>query len=70
MYYIIKALKRVYINVIYIILYNLNNENYIILFINEATFIKWGYIFIIKNKAFNSINFIKLNIIVPLRVNA
>ncbi len=51
----IKVLERVYINIIYIMPYSLNNKNYTILFTNKATFIKWGYTFTIKSKAFNLI---------------
>ncbi len=52
-YYIIEVLERVHVNIIYIIPYNLNSKNYIILFTNKATFIKWGYTFTIKSKAFD-----------------
>ncbi len=52
---IIKALERVHVNIIHITPRGLNNKNYIILFTNKATFIKWRYIFTIKSKAFNLI---------------
>ncbi len=54
-YRVIKVLKRVYINVIYIMPYSLNGKNYTILFTNKATSIKWEYTFIIKSKAFDLI---------------
>jgi hypothetical protein len=52
---VIKVLERVHVNVIYITPRDLNGKNYIILFINEVTFIKWEYIHIIKSKAFDLI---------------
>ncbi len=54
-YRAIEVLERVHVNVIYIMPYSLNSKNYIILFTNKATSIKWEYIFIIKSKAFNLI---------------
>ncbi len=50
-----EALARVHINIIYIMPRGLNSENYSILFIDEATSVKWGYTFAIKSEAFDSV---------------
>jgi hypothetical protein len=52
---VMEVLKRVHVDVIHIMPRNLNGKNYVTLFINEATFTKWGYTFVIKSKAFDLI---------------
>jgi hypothetical protein len=55
MRHVIKALKRVHVNVIHITPRGLNGENYNTLFTDEVTFIKWGYTFTVKSEAFDSV---------------
>jgi hypothetical protein len=50
-----EALARVYVNVIHITPRGLNGENYGTLFTDKVTFIKWGYTFVIKSEAFDSV---------------
>ena len=52
---VMEALKRVHVDVIYITPHSLNGKNYVTLFINEATFTKWGYTFVMKSEAFDLI---------------
>jgi hypothetical protein len=50
-----EALERVHVDVIHITPRGLNGKNYVTLFIDEATFTKWGYTFAIKSEAFDSV---------------
>ena len=50
-----EVLARVHIDIIYITPRGLNGENYGILFTDEATSVKWGYIFTVKSEAFDSV---------------
>ena len=50
-----EALARVHVDVIHITPRGLNGENYGILFTDEATSVKWGYMFAVKSEAFDSV---------------
>ena len=50
-----EALARVHVDVIHITPRGLNGENYGTLFTDEATSVKWGYMFAIKSEAFDSV---------------